>query len=129
MSKTVSLDDLLAPETPELRAKIRSRGQALIKAETLRQLRVLASKRQSDVLGMTQDGVSRLESRDDLLLSSLDAYVRGLGGRLKIVAELPQVGAIDLQIGARRQAKAPKAAQAGRPVVPAAMRKKSVRKG
>jgi hypothetical protein len=33
-----------------------------------------------------------------MLLSSLNSYVRGLGGTLKIVAELPNVGQVDLQL-------------------------------
>src|SRR5215472_10788283 len=38
-------------------------------------------------LGMTQDGVSRLEKRTDLLLSTLREYVEALAGRLSLVAE------------------------------------------
>jgi hypothetical protein len=38
---------------------------------------------------MTQDGVSRLEKRTDLLLSTLQDYVEALGGRLSLIAEFP----------------------------------------
>ena len=40
-------------------------------------------------LRMGQDGVSRLERRTDMLLSTLRDYVRALGGELHIVAEFP----------------------------------------
>lgn len=98
MSSFITLEELLSDETPELRAQIKARGREAVRAEALRQLRALAKKKQDEVEGMRQDGVSRLEKRNDMLLSSLNAYVRGLGGRLKIVAELPDVGPVELEI-------------------------------
>jgi transcriptional regulator with XRE-family HTH domain len=40
-------------------------------------------------LGTTQGGISRLERRDDLYLSTLRDYVRALGGELNLVAHFP----------------------------------------
>jgi hypothetical protein len=40
-------------------------------------------------LGITQDGVSRLEKRSDLLLSTLRKSVEAMGGNLSLVAEFP----------------------------------------
>jgi hypothetical protein len=40
-------------------------------------------------LGITQDGVSRLEKRSDLLLSTLQKTVKAMGGSLSLVAEFP----------------------------------------
>jgi hypothetical protein len=40
-------------------------------------------------LGITQDGVSRLEKRSDLLLSTLRKTVEAMGGKLSLVAEFP----------------------------------------
>jgi hypothetical protein len=40
-------------------------------------------------LGITQDRVSRLERRSDLLLSTLRKTVEGMGGNLSLVAEFP----------------------------------------
>ena len=74
------------------------RGREAVKAETLRRLRELAQKKQDEIDGLSQQSVSRMERRNDVLLSSLNTYVRGLGGRLKIVAELPRVGDVDLEI-------------------------------
>ena len=98
MSSFITLEELLSDETPELRARMQARGREAVRAEALRQLRALAKKKQDEVEGMRQDGVSRLEKRNDMLLSSLNAYVRGLGGTLKIVAELPEVGPVELEI-------------------------------
>lgn len=41
------------------------------------------------VLGISQDGVSRLEKRSDLLLSPLRKSVEAMGGNLSLVAEFP----------------------------------------
>ena len=40
-------------------------------------------------LGITQDSVSRLERRSDLLLSTLRNTVQAMGGNLSLVAEFP----------------------------------------
>ena len=39
--------------------------------------------------GITQDSVSRLEKRSDLLLSALRKTVEAMGGNLLLVAEFP----------------------------------------
>jgi len=101
MSKTISLEELYEDVPAEDRTAMAERGRQLIRAETLRQLRALAGKNQVEVsqaTGISQHNVSRLEHRDDMLLSSLDRYVRGLGGRLKLVAELPDLGEISLDL-------------------------------
>lgn len=41
------------------------------------------------VLGISQDGVSRLEKRSDLLLSTLRKSVEAMGGNLSLIAEFP----------------------------------------
>ena len=43
----------------------------------------------ADRLGVRQDTISRLEQRADMLLSTLQANVEAIGGRLSIVAEFP----------------------------------------
>jgi hypothetical protein len=40
-------------------------------------------------LGISQDGVSRLEKRSDLLLSTLRKSVEAMGGNLSLIAEFP----------------------------------------
>jgi hypothetical protein len=40
-------------------------------------------------LGITQDSVSRLEKRSDLLLSTLRKTVEAMGGNLSLIAEFP----------------------------------------
>ena len=58
-------------------------------AVTMRELRNIAGKSQVEVaeaMGVAQGEVSRLESRADTKLSTLERYVRALGGEVEIVA-------------------------------------------
>ena len=55
----------------------------------LRKARKLTQARVAKKLGITQDSVSRLEKRSDLLLSTLRKTVKAMGGNLFLVAEFP----------------------------------------
>lgn len=75
------------------RRRIGARTAELIAEEmSLRELRRaqrLTQKRMAEKLGIGQEGISRIEQRTDLLLSTLRSYVKAMGGRLSIVAEFP----------------------------------------
>ena len=117
--KGVPLEDVMARLPKARQDKVRKRAEELISEYPLSRLRQAAMKKQSEIKGMTQDGVSRLENRQDWLVSSLNTYVEGMGGRLKIVAELPGVGAVELPV---------KTARAGSALSkPSARRTRSVR--
>ncbi len=79
--------------SPARRKKIDARtAQILAEDLTLRELRKAHHKTQTQVaktLGMSQDQISRLEQRSDLLLSTLRKFVEGMGGQLSLVAEFP----------------------------------------
>jgi len=73
--------------------KIQARADQLIAEErSLRELREahrLTQQEIGEILGIGQHGVSRLEKRTDLLLSTLREYIEGMGGRLSLIAEFP----------------------------------------
>ena len=73
--------------------KVKARAKQLIEEEmTLRQLRrarKLTQARVAKRLGISQDSVSRLESRSYLLLSTLQKTIEAMGGNLSIVAQFP----------------------------------------
>ncbi len=75
------------------RRKIEARASQLIAEElTLRELRharKLTQEIMARKLGVSQDSVSRLEKRSDLLLSTLRKTVKAMGGNLSLVAEFP----------------------------------------
>ena len=88
-----SLQEMLKELEPERRRRIDERTEQLIQEEmSLRDLRRTLRRTQVDLaerLGINQENVSRMEQRDDLLLSTLSRYVRAMGGKLSLVAEFP----------------------------------------
>jgi DNA-binding XRE family transcriptional regulator len=78
---------------PARRKKIEARATQLMAEEMtlreLRQARKLTQVRMAKALGISQDGVSRLEKRSDLLLSTLRKTIEAMGGSLFLVAEFP----------------------------------------
>jgi len=89
----VNVNDKIKKLSPAQRKKVEARAAELIAEEmTLRELRKarkLTQVRMAKVLGVTQDSVSRLEKRSDLLLSTLRKTVQALGGNLSLVVEFP----------------------------------------
>jgi transcriptional regulator with XRE-family HTH domain len=75
----------------------------------LRRLRKLTQARLSRKLKIGQEGVSRIEKRSDLYISTLRSYVEGVGGRLSLVVELPDRPPVILAgLGGDEGSKAPK---------------------
>ena len=90
---TTTLKKKMAALGKRRRRKIEARAAELIAEEMslrdLRRAQRLTQQRIGDALGIGQEGVSRLEKRSDLLLSTLRGYVEAMGGHLQIVAEFP----------------------------------------
>src|ERR1041384_765258 len=88
-----NVNDIIKKLSPAQRKKVEGRAAQLIAEEmTLRELRharKLTQVRMAKALGITQDSVSRLEKRSDLLLSTLRKTVEAMGGSLSLVAEFP----------------------------------------
>jgi len=89
---TATLEEVLAEESEESRARIRHIADAMraeIDLRAMRRLRKLTQARLSKKLKIGQEGVSRIEKRTDLYLSTLRSYVEGVGGRLTLMVEFP----------------------------------------
>ena len=74
---------------PARRARITEAVRQELLAMELRELRQEAGKTQAEVAEiaeMTQAELSKLERRDDHLISTLRRYVTALGGELEVVA-------------------------------------------
>ena len=89
----VNVDDKIKKLSAAQRKKVEARAAELIAEEMtlrdLRKARALTQARMAEQLGITQDGVSRLEKRSDLLLSTLRKTVEAMGGSLSLIAEFP----------------------------------------
>jgi DNA-binding XRE family transcriptional regulator len=93
MTMPINVNEKIANLSAAQRKKVEARAAQLIAEEmTLRELRrarKLTQVRIAKALGITQDSVSRLEKRSDLLLSTLRKTVQAMGGNLSLVAEFP----------------------------------------
>jgi DNA-binding XRE family transcriptional regulator len=89
----ISLDDKIKALPAKRRKKVAARAAELIAEElSLRDLRKARAKTQTALareLGVGQEGISRLEKRSDLMLSTLRGYVEAMGGELHLIAEFP----------------------------------------
>jgi len=89
---TVSLEEMLAEESEESRARIRLLAQEMraeMNLRDVRRLRKLTQARLSKKLKIGQEGVSRIEKRSDLYLSTLRSYLEGVGGELTLMVKFP----------------------------------------
>lgn len=87
------LSDKIKSLPPARQKKIEERTEELMAEEmSLRELRKahhLAQDQVAEALGIGQDGISRLEKRSDLLISTLRSYIEAMGGNLSLIAEFP----------------------------------------
>jgi hypothetical protein len=75
--------------SPAARARVEAAVRDELATMNLREAREASGKTQADIskaADMSQGEVSRLEHRDDFLLSTLQRYVKALGGELELVA-------------------------------------------
>jgi DNA-binding XRE family transcriptional regulator len=90
---TVSLEEMIARESEESQLRIKQMAAELIAEELnlreLRRHRRLTQTRLSKKLKIGQEGVSRIEKRADLYLSTLRSYVEGVGGELTLMVKFP----------------------------------------
>jgi transcriptional regulator with XRE-family HTH domain len=89
----VPVDEVLDRLPPDERRAIEERTRELVAEyltlQDLRKARALTQERLAERLGISQENVSRLEKRSDLLLSTLCGYVAAMGGQLQLVAQFP----------------------------------------
>ena len=98
----VNVNEIIRKLSPAARKKVEDRATEIIAEEMslrdLRKARKLTQARVAKVLGITQDSVSRLEKRSDLLLSTLRKTVKAMGGNVRIIAEFPGRSPISLTV-------------------------------
>lgn len=83
-----SMDSVMSRKSIE---RSEHKAQKEILQIRLAELRKLQKLTQSQVKGFSQVDISRLENRDDMKLSTLIKYVRGLGADIEIKARLKDV--------------------------------------
>ena len=93
-----TLNDKLNELGERRRKKVEGRAAELLAEEMslqeLRRAHRLTQARVGRALKIGQDGVSRLEQRSDLLISTLRNYVEAMGGDLRLIASFPDGPAV-----------------------------------
>ena len=88
-----NVNDIIKKLSAAQRKKVETRAAQLIAEEmTLREVRKARKLTQQKIaksLRIGQEGVSKIEKRSDLLISTLRGYVEAMGGHLSLVAEFP----------------------------------------
>jgi DNA-binding transcriptional regulator YiaG len=96
----LSVEDMIAGLDSTERRKVEDLAAVFIAEEmTLRELRKARKLTQVSVareLGISQDAVSRLEQRSDVLLSTLRRTVEAMGGTLSLIARFPDRPPVEL---------------------------------
>ena len=102
MGKTTSkaLDEVLNQLPAEFRKKFDEYADELIvELMSLRELRKDQEQTQeklAETLGITQENISRIETRRDILVSTLRRQVEALGGRLVLLVKFPDRRSVEL---------------------------------
>jgi DNA-binding transcriptional regulator YiaG len=96
----VTVRDKISKLNSIQRKKVEERAAELAAEELslrdLRRARKLTQARVARALGVTQDSVSRLEQRSDLLISTLRKTVKAMGGEVRIVAMFPDRAPVEV---------------------------------
>src|SRR5829696_4663282 len=136
MARTISLQDVIASRPKAEQQAIAERAAELI-AEVrsvmeLRKARELTQAELARKLRVSQESVSRLEKRSDMLISTLTKHVEKLGGELVLVARFPGAAPVRVRLGeesakghGRARSRGPKAPPQERPRRPARTKKVS----
>lgn len=97
---------------PGMRDVVTSHREAMRDADRTHAMGLAALRKAGDltqaevakVLGITQAAVAKTEQREDLLLSTLNAYIEALGGRARVVVTFDGAET-DIDLAALRPAK------------------------
>ena len=85
--------ELTSGFTPERRRRIDEMKRELLAEMPLHELhqaQELTQRHMAKLLKVNQPAVSKTEQRADVFASSLRSYIEAVGGKLRIVAELPE---------------------------------------
>jgi transcriptional regulator with XRE-family HTH domain len=79
--------------SPEARARASEKARqymAEMALDELREARALTQEHLAKLLGIRQAAVSKMERRADMYVSTLQAIIKAMGGKLQIVAIFPE---------------------------------------
>jgi len=85
----------MSPEAQEKARVLAHKYSEEMPLDELRAARQMTQERLAKLLGTKQAAISKIERRTDMYLSTLQSFVKAMGGRLKIEAVFPE-GAVEI---------------------------------
>ncbi len=92
MINHVSLGNYMADLPADRKQAINNKSKVLSQSIELAKLRRIVQLKQTELaalMGVSQASISKVESGKDIQLSTLQNYVRALGGEVSIIAKMP----------------------------------------
>jgi DNA-binding XRE family transcriptional regulator len=89
---TKPLSELRKKIKPEVQAAARAKAVGIVAEMSLAETRKTKGQSQSNmakILKIAQPNISQIENRPDALVSTLNQYIKALGGTLEIYAKFP----------------------------------------
>jgi DNA-binding XRE family transcriptional regulator len=84
------LEAKMSPESRERSRILAEKYRAEMPMDKLREAREMTQVHLAKILGVNQAAVSKLERRADMYVSTLQRFVKAMGGELKITARFPE---------------------------------------
>ena len=90
------LREKMSPAARERSRLLAAKYRAGMPLDELRQAREMTQVHLAKILGVNQAAISKLERRADMYVSTLQDFVRALGGELRITAKFPE-GTVEIR--------------------------------
>jgi len=101
-----TLREKMRPQAQQRSRALAAKYRSEMALDELREAREMTQVHLAKVLGVNQAAVSKLERRADMYVSTLQDFVKAMGGELKITARFPE-GSVEInQFGAVKKAAA-----------------------
>ncbi len=96
------LRDKMSPKSRERSRRLAAKYRAEMPLDELREARAMTQVHLARILNVNQAAVSKMERRTDMYISTLQDFVKAIGGELKITARFPD-GTVEIcQFGAEK---------------------------
>jgi len=86
----------MSPRSRERSRALAEKYRTEMPLDELREARAMTQVHLAKILGVNQAAVSKLERRTDMYVSTLQDFVRAMGGELKITARFPE-GTVEIR--------------------------------
>jgi transcriptional regulator with XRE-family HTH domain len=86
----------MSPEARERSSRLAAKYRAQMPLDELREARDMTQQHLARILKVNQAAVSKMERRTDMYVSTLQDFVRAMGGELKITASFPE-GTVEIR--------------------------------